>query len=78
MIIYPLQPVLVLSTTDSLLLIFYDKIFFFCLCTFYIGLILSPGTTQLRAGDIQHRLQLSGAKCIIADNSTRDLIDQVI
>lgn len=44
----------------------------------YIGLILSPGTTQLRAGDIQHRLQLSGAKCIIADISTRDLIDQVI
>lgn len=41
------------------------------------GLILSPGTTQLRAGDIQHRLQLSGAKCIIANNSTRDLIDQV-
>lgn len=41
------------------------------------GIILSPGTTQLRAGDIKHRLKLSGAKCIIADNSTRHLIDQV-
>ena len=36
-----------------------------------------PGTTQLTARDIRHRLQRSGAKCVIVDGETADCVDEV-
>ena len=36
-----------------------------------------PGTTQLTARDIGHRLQRSGAKCIIVDGEMADSVDEV-
>ncbi|XP_033741246.1 acyl-coenzyme A synthetase ACSM3, mitochondrial-like [Pecten maximus] len=41
------------------------------------GLILSAGTVLLRPNDIKHRVQLSGAKCIIADRLSVDNIDKI-
>ncbi|XP_050393041.2 acyl-coenzyme A synthetase ACSM3, mitochondrial [Patella vulgata] len=42
------------------------------------GIILSAGTTLLRAHDIQHRLLASQAKCIITDSNIADMVDKVI
>ncbi|XP_056149876.1 acyl-coenzyme A synthetase ACSM3, mitochondrial [Lampris incognitus] len=41
------------------------------------GTVLLPGTSQLTARDILHRLQTSGAKCIITDNSLAPLVEAV-
>ncbi|XP_043567877.1 acyl-coenzyme A synthetase ACSM3, mitochondrial-like [Chiloscyllium plagiosum] len=41
------------------------------------GTILIPGTTQLRATDILHRLQASKAKCIVTDDSLVDAVESV-
>ncbi|XP_046361795.2 acyl-coenzyme A synthetase ACSM3, mitochondrial-like [Haliotis rufescens] len=41
------------------------------------GVVLSPGTMMLRSSDLSHRLQASQATCIIADDSTADVVDQV-
>ncbi|KAK7507796.1 hypothetical protein BaRGS_00000761 [Batillaria attramentaria] len=41
------------------------------------GLVMSPGTIMLRAGDIRYRLNASGAKCIVVDSNTVDFVDQV-
>ncbi|XP_070186257.1 acyl-coenzyme A synthetase ACSM3, mitochondrial-like [Littorina saxatilis] len=41
------------------------------------GIVMSPGTTLLRAKDIQHRLTASGANCIISDGSTVEFVDEV-
>ncbi|XP_043945440.1 acyl-coenzyme A synthetase ACSM3, mitochondrial-like [Protopterus annectens] len=41
------------------------------------GTVLIPGTTQLTAKDILHRLQISGATCIITNDSTASLVDSV-
>ncbi|XP_060063423.1 acyl-coenzyme A synthetase ACSM3, mitochondrial-like [Ylistrum balloti] len=41
------------------------------------GLILSAGTVLLRPNDIKHRVQLSGAKCIVADRLSVDNIDKI-
>uniref|UniRef100_A0A667XTM4 medium-chain acyl-CoA ligase n=1 Tax=Myripristis murdjan TaxID=586833 RepID=A0A667XTM4_9TELE len=41
------------------------------------GTVLLPGTSQLTARDILHRLQTSGAKCIITDESIAPLVEDV-
>lgn len=41
------------------------------------GTVLIPGTSQLTARDICHRLQTSGAKCVITDESLAPLLDTV-
>ncbi|XP_066291203.1 acyl-coenzyme A synthetase ACSM3, mitochondrial-like isoform X2 [Branchiostoma lanceolatum] len=41
------------------------------------GVVLSPGTPQLMSKDILHRLRMSGAKCIIADDVIAERVDQV-
>ncbi|RXN20096.1 acyl-coenzyme A synthetase mitochondrial isoform X3 [Labeo rohita] len=41
------------------------------------GTILIPGTSQLTARDIRHRLQASGAKCVITDETLAPLLDTV-
>ncbi|GCC36709.1 hypothetical protein chiPu_0015207 [Chiloscyllium punctatum] len=41
------------------------------------GTVLIPGTTQLTATDILHRLQASKAKCIITDDSLVDAVESV-
>ncbi|XP_048407796.2 acyl-coenzyme A synthetase ACSM3, mitochondrial-like isoform X2 [Stegostoma tigrinum] len=41
------------------------------------GTILIPGTTQLTARDILHRLQASKAKCIVTDDSLADAVESV-
>ncbi|XP_077305112.1 acyl-coenzyme A synthetase ACSM3, mitochondrial-like [Lithobates pipiens] len=41
------------------------------------GLILIPGTTQLTAKDILHRLQTSDAKCIITHDALAPVIDSI-
>uniref|UniRef100_UPI003AAC4940 acyl-coenzyme A synthetase ACSM3, mitochondrial n=1 Tax=Centroberyx gerrardi TaxID=166262 RepID=UPI003AAC4940 len=41
------------------------------------GTVLLPGTSQLTARDIFHRLQTSGAKCVIADESLAPLVEAV-
>ncbi|CAI9616334.1 unnamed protein product, partial [Staurois parvus] len=41
------------------------------------ALILIPGTTQLTAKDILHRLQTSDAKCIIAHDALAPVIDSI-
>ncbi|GAB1598805.1 acyl-coenzyme A synthetase ACSM3, mitochondrial-like, partial [Argonauta hians] len=48
------------------------------LAAFKAGIITSPGTTQLRIADIKYRLIQSGAKCIVACDETRNLIDQCV
>lgn len=42
-----------------------------------VGTVLIPGTAQLTARDIVHRLQTSGAKCVVADESLAPLLDSV-
>uniref|UniRef100_A0A671LZW9 medium-chain acyl-CoA ligase n=1 Tax=Sinocyclocheilus anshuiensis TaxID=1608454 RepID=A0A671LZW9_9TELE len=41
------------------------------------GTVLIPGTSQLTARDICHRLQTSGAKCVITDETLAPLLDTV-
>ncbi|XP_048350656.1 acyl-coenzyme A synthetase ACSM3, mitochondrial-like isoform X1 [Sphaerodactylus townsendi] len=41
------------------------------------GTVLIPGTTQLTAKDILHRLQASRAKCIITDQALAPAVDSV-
>ncbi|XP_051552833.1 acyl-coenzyme A synthetase ACSM3, mitochondrial isoform X2 [Myxocyprinus asiaticus] len=41
------------------------------------GTVLIPGTCQLTARDIHHRLQASGAKCVITDETVAPLLDTV-
>ncbi|KAL6467870.1 hypothetical protein MHYP_G00235470 [Metynnis hypsauchen] len=41
------------------------------------GAVLIPGTTQLTARDILHRLQVSGAKCVITDESMAPVLEAV-
>uniref|UniRef100_A0A8C1VZ75 medium-chain acyl-CoA ligase n=1 Tax=Cyprinus carpio TaxID=7962 RepID=A0A8C1VZ75_CYPCA len=41
------------------------------------GTVLIPGTSQLTARDICHRLQASGAKCVITDETLAPLLDTV-
>ncbi|XP_051985126.1 acyl-coenzyme A synthetase ACSM3, mitochondrial isoform X2 [Xyrauchen texanus] len=41
------------------------------------GTVLIPGTCQLTARDIHHRLQASGAKCVITDETVAPLLDSV-
>ncbi|XP_067308739.1 acyl-coenzyme A synthetase ACSM3, mitochondrial isoform X2 [Pseudorasbora parva] len=41
------------------------------------GTVLIPGTSQLTARDIRHRLQSSGAKCVITDETLAPLLDTV-
>ncbi|XP_055059366.2 acyl-coenzyme A synthetase ACSM3, mitochondrial [Misgurnus anguillicaudatus] len=41
------------------------------------GTVLIPGTSQLTARDIRHRLQVSGAKCVITDETVAPLLDSV-
>uniref|UniRef100_A0A8C7MLM2 medium-chain acyl-CoA ligase n=1 Tax=Oncorhynchus kisutch TaxID=8019 RepID=A0A8C7MLM2_ONCKI len=41
------------------------------------GTVLLPGTSQLTARDILHRLQTSGARCVITDESLAPLLDAV-
>ncbi|XP_057191035.1 acyl-coenzyme A synthetase ACSM3, mitochondrial isoform X2 [Triplophysa rosa] len=41
------------------------------------GTVLIPGTYQLTARDIRHRLQASGAKCVITDETLAPLLDSV-
>ncbi|XP_052404246.1 acyl-coenzyme A synthetase ACSM3, mitochondrial isoform X2 [Carassius gibelio] len=41
------------------------------------GTVLIPGTSQLTARDICHRLQASGAKCVITDETLAPLLDSV-
>ncbi|XP_031416077.1 acyl-coenzyme A synthetase ACSM3, mitochondrial [Clupea harengus] len=41
------------------------------------GTVLIPGTSQLTARDILHRLQTSKAKCVVADESLAPLLDSV-
>ncbi|KAH3862608.1 acyl-coenzyme A synthetase ACSM3, mitochondrial-like isoform X1 [Dreissena polymorpha] len=41
------------------------------------GVILSPGTTLLRPGDIKYRVNASGAKCIITNADCADSVDEV-
>uniref|UniRef100_A0A672RV78 medium-chain acyl-CoA ligase n=1 Tax=Sinocyclocheilus grahami TaxID=75366 RepID=A0A672RV78_SINGR len=41
------------------------------------GTVLIPGTSQLTARDICHRLQMSGAKCVITDETLAPLLDTV-
>ncbi|XP_058274080.1 acyl-coenzyme A synthetase ACSM3, mitochondrial isoform X1 [Hemibagrus wyckioides] len=41
------------------------------------GIVLIPGTSQLTARDILHRLQVSQAKCLITDESMAPLMDAV-
>ena len=43
----------------------------------FSGVVLSPGTPQLMSKDILHRLLMSGAKCIIADDIIAERVDQV-
>ncbi|XP_020370034.2 acyl-coenzyme A synthetase ACSM3, mitochondrial-like [Rhincodon typus] len=42
------------------------------------GTVLIPGTTQLTATDILHRLQASKAKCIVTDDSLADAVESVM
>uniref|UniRef100_A0A673FT09 medium-chain acyl-CoA ligase n=1 Tax=Sinocyclocheilus rhinocerous TaxID=307959 RepID=A0A673FT09_9TELE len=41
------------------------------------GTVLIPSTSQLTARDICHRLQTSGAKCVITDETLAPLLDTV-
>lgn len=41
------------------------------------GTIISPGSTQLRAKDIESRLLASKATCIIADTESAEFVDEV-
>ncbi|XP_036842322.1 acyl-coenzyme A synthetase ACSM3, mitochondrial isoform X1 [Oncorhynchus mykiss] len=41
------------------------------------GTVLLPGTSQMTARDILHRLQTSGARCVITDESLAPLLDAV-
>ena len=41
------------------------------------GVVLIPGTVMLREGDIKHRLEASGAKCIIVNEEVSHLVDKV-
>jgi hypothetical protein len=41
------------------------------------GIVVSPGTTQLTAYDLQYRLATSEAACIVADESTAVKLDSV-
>ncbi|KAG5286026.1 hypothetical protein AALO_G00010170 [Alosa alosa] len=41
------------------------------------GTVLIPGTSQLTARDILHRLQTSRAKCVVTDESLAPLLDSV-
>ncbi|XP_062843551.1 acyl-coenzyme A synthetase ACSM3, mitochondrial [Trichomycterus rosablanca] len=41
------------------------------------GTVLIPGTSQLTARDVLHRLQVSQAKCVITDEQTAPLLDAV-
>ncbi|XP_046884416.1 acyl-coenzyme A synthetase ACSM3, mitochondrial isoform X2 [Hypomesus transpacificus] len=41
------------------------------------GTVLLPGTAQLTARDILHRLQSSGARCVVTDESLAPLLDSV-
>ncbi|KAL8593286.1 hypothetical protein ACOMHN_009939 [Nucella lapillus] len=41
------------------------------------GITVSPGTTLLRAKDIRYRLNAAKAKCIVADDSTVDFVNEV-
>ncbi|CAL8367796.1 unnamed protein product [Boreogadus saida] len=41
------------------------------------GTVLLPGTCQLTARDILHRLRTSGAKCVVTDEFLAPLVDEV-
>ena len=41
------------------------------------GTVLLPGTCQLTARDILHRLGTSGARCVVTDESLAPLVDEV-
>lgn len=43
-----------------------------------MGVVISPGTTQLTSQDILYRLRKSKAVCIIADNSVAPKVDNII
>ena len=47
------------------------------LCCSPSGTVLLPGTAQLTARDILHRLQSSGARCGVTDESLAPLLDSV-
>ncbi|XP_039216557.1 acyl-coenzyme A synthetase ACSM3, mitochondrial-like isoform X1 [Crotalus tigris] len=42
-----------------------------------IGAVLIPGTTQLTAKDLHHRLETSKAKCVITDSALASVVDVV-
>ncbi|KAL7979191.1 hypothetical protein Chor_015215 [Crotalus horridus] len=42
-----------------------------------IGAVLIPGTTQLTAKDLHHRLETSKAKCVITDSALAPVVDVV-
>lgn len=42
-----------------------------------MGLIVSPGTTQLHSNDIDHRLDVSEASCVIADSENAPKFDAI-
>ncbi|ELU02061.1 hypothetical protein CAPTEDRAFT_184514 [Capitella teleta] len=42
------------------------------------GTILIPGTCQLTARDIKHRILRSTAECLIVDDATADKVDQIL
>lgn len=43
-----------------------------------MGVVVSPGTTQLTAKDLKYRFEASDAVCIITDNSIAPKVDEVV
>ncbi len=42
-----------------------------------MGIVISPGTTQLHSNDIEHRLDVSEAACVIADSDNAPKFDTI-
>ncbi|WP_165859417.1 AMP-binding protein [Desulfofundulus salinus] len=43
-----------------------------------LGVVISPGTTQLTAKDIKYRLETAEAVCVITDNDNAPKVDEVV
>ena len=43
----------------------------------FSGIILSPGTVLLRSKDIRHRINASGAKCVITIPGCAEYVEEV-
>ena len=46
--------------------------------TWSVGVVMVPGTPQLSANDIKYRISASQAKCVFADSTAAEKLDEVL